>query len=125
MNALAPISPKLGNLIPLLGSDKDGEVVAAARAICRTLRGSGLDLHDLAELVRKASNPSHSGRQDEGPQDWERAIRWCLTHGSGRLAPKEWAFLNNVLTRVVVGTDLTPKQSKWLEDIVDRLGGPL
>jgi len=31
----------------LLGSDKPGEVVAAAAALCRALKSEGRDLHDL------------------------------------------------------------------------------
>jgi hypothetical protein len=48
---LAPISTKLANFIRLLASDKDGEVVAAARAMIRTLQGIGADVHDIAEYI--------------------------------------------------------------------------
>jgi hypothetical protein len=41
------IADKLGKLIPRLATDHDGEVVATAGAIERTLRSAGLDLHDL------------------------------------------------------------------------------
>jgi len=37
----------LSKLIPLLASDKDGEVVATAHAISRVLKASGCDWHDL------------------------------------------------------------------------------
>lgn len=37
----------------MLGSDRDGEVVAAAAALRRTLAGAGLDLHDLAAAVER------------------------------------------------------------------------
>jgi hypothetical protein len=53
MSALAPIADKLGKLIRLLGSDRDGEVVAAAQALQRTLKSAGADLHTLADLVEK------------------------------------------------------------------------
>ncbi len=39
---------KLSKLLPLLGSDKDGEVIAAARAINHALASEKFDLHDLA-----------------------------------------------------------------------------
>jgi hypothetical protein len=42
---------KLGKLIRLLGSGVDGEVVAAARALARTLESSGSNLHELASIV--------------------------------------------------------------------------
>ena len=48
MNALSPIDNKVAALIPRLASDKDGEVVATARAIGRQLNKAGSDWHDLA-----------------------------------------------------------------------------
>lgn len=42
---------KLKKLIPLLGSDQDGEALGAARAIGRTLDAAGLDFHALAACV--------------------------------------------------------------------------
>jgi hypothetical protein len=51
---LAPIAGKLANLIRRLGSDRDGEVVATARALIRTLEGAGSDLHELAERIENS-----------------------------------------------------------------------
>ena len=42
---------KIGKLIKMLSSSNDGEVVAAARAILRTLAQEGTDIHELAERV--------------------------------------------------------------------------
>ncbi|CAK7257723.1 MULTISPECIES: hypothetical protein [unclassified Shinella] len=45
---------KLGKLFPRLASDHDGEVVATARAIVRTLASAGATLHDItAEMQPK------------------------------------------------------------------------
>jgi hypothetical protein len=38
---LAPITAKLGKMIRMLASDCDGDVIAAVRAIKRTLRSEG------------------------------------------------------------------------------------
>jgi putative SOS response-associated peptidase YedK len=40
---------KLGKTIAMLGSDVDGDVSAAARAIVRMLKAEGCDIHDLGE----------------------------------------------------------------------------
>jgi hypothetical protein len=49
---VAPVLPaRLAKLLPLLGSDQPGEVVAAATALQRVLAGVGMDLVDLADLV--------------------------------------------------------------------------
>jgi hypothetical protein len=50
-DALAPIADKLKPLIRLLSSDHDGEVVAAARALNRTLKSAKLDIHVLADCI--------------------------------------------------------------------------
>lgn len=44
---------KLGKLIPRLASDHDGEVVATARAIVRSLGSAGADLHDVVSALDK------------------------------------------------------------------------
>lgn len=42
---------KLGKLFPRLASDHDGEVIATARAIIRTLQAAGSSLHDLGAAM--------------------------------------------------------------------------
>jgi hypothetical protein len=37
----------------MLASERDGEVVAAARAIVRTLKAAGADIHVLASASRR------------------------------------------------------------------------
>ena len=51
MSALAPLSPKLGKLIRLFGSDQEGEVLGAVRAAERMLMSAGLDWHALAAAL--------------------------------------------------------------------------
>jgi hypothetical protein len=50
---LAPITAKLCKMIRMLASDCDGDVIAAARAIKRTLRSEGLDIHELAKGIEE------------------------------------------------------------------------
>ena len=60
---LTTYSEKLAMCLRLLGSDQDGEVVAAVRALKRMLRSSGEDFHDLAARVEKpALNDARCGR---------------------------------------------------------------
>ena len=56
MTDLAPINGKLANLIRRLSSNSDGEVVATARALIRTLNSIGGDIHDLADRIEHSSN---------------------------------------------------------------------
>jgi hypothetical protein len=47
----------VAKIIPRLGSDHDGEVLASVAAIRRLLRTEHLDLHDLAVLIDVSSVP--------------------------------------------------------------------
>ena len=49
---------KLASSIRLLASDREGEVVAAARAAVRTLKAAGGDIHVLADLVEQTDGLS-------------------------------------------------------------------
>jgi hypothetical protein len=67
VNALAPVAEKLGNLIRLLSSDRDGEVGAALEAIKRTLKNANLSFHGLAtefvdDMVKRTA---HGGELTE------------------------------------------------------------
>jgi hypothetical protein len=53
---LATITGKLGRYVKLLASDKDGEVLAAARTIVRTLKTAGADIHVPAEHIEGRNN---------------------------------------------------------------------
>lgn len=52
----ADIATKLAKLLPRLGSEHDGEIVATVRAIGRTLSAAGLDWHALAAAVEAPSS---------------------------------------------------------------------
>lgn len=52
MNLQPATLDKLGKLFPRLASDHDGEVVATARAIIRTLESAGSSLHDLGGFMQ-------------------------------------------------------------------------
>jgi hypothetical protein len=43
----------LRKCIPLLASDKPGEVIAAAQAICKVVQGAGISLNDFAAAVTR------------------------------------------------------------------------
>ena len=68
---------KIGKLIKLLSSINDGEVVAAARAILRTLEAEGADIHELAERVegRKLSQAEMQTDLRQGVRDGKKPRR--------------------------------------------------
>jgi len=117
----APLTPqiveRLIKFILLLASPHDGEKIAACGAIMRTLSAAGLDLHALADVLKRAGDrpppdPPHDG---ESPQ---AAALWCLRAGGAGLSAKERRFLEDIAEAHYA---LSERQSAWLDAIVARL----
>jgi hypothetical protein len=107
MTALpATITPTLGKLIPLLGSDKSGEVVATAAAIGRVLEANGLDWHSLAAAVAPMVD-----------EDWRNTLAYCSRHAA-QLSAKENDFLK---TLTHWRGEPSERQLDWLEGIAAKL----
>lgn len=122
MSALAPIADKLGKLLRLLSSDRDGEVVAAARGIERTLKNAGLDIHALAAAVegdgarRDAGHSSGSGDR----LSWHAIACECAAKPNRLRDQKERDFVADMVRWTVRGGEPTEKQAKWLRSIYVR-----
>lgn len=140
---------KLGTFIRLLASDRDGEVVAAAHAIVRTLRSAGKDIHALAERVESAnggkltdaemrklydtgfqagmraveSRSTGEFHNVDGTPAWNEIALFCQRNDS-RLRDNERQFVNDMASRSV-WREPTEKQAKWLLSIFYRLGGKI
>ena len=121
MTALTPISDKLAILIPRLGSDRDGEIVATVKAIGRQLSKNGSDWHDLADRLT-APEPT---AEDDSPvvfSDYATAVEWLLATDCGDLTKREIEFLES-MRRILRRWPPRPKQAQWIEGLVERLGG--
>ena len=122
MTALTTIRPKLSKLIPLLGSDKAGEVVATAGAITRALKQAGADWHDLTAVLTGTKRP-----------DTIEPLRWCdlsqpeqagwLDRMLGsRLSPWEREFCTSINAQFSARQrPLSRKQIAILDRIIRRL----
>jgi hypothetical protein len=133
---------KLEKLIKMLSSDRDGEVVAAARAIKRTLDGAGSDIHEFAERIKGAKLSEadmqriyNAGLQDgkdaaavnkgfsdvAGPSWHEMAVH-CAEKADDRfLYPGEREFIDDMV-RWTARREPSEKQGRWLHKIYVRLG---
>jgi hypothetical protein len=105
------VAPTIGKLVRLLGSNRDGEVVAAVRALRRVLDGAGLDLHDLAQVIEV-------GDVDDDDGDGWRGMATRCSASPDAMSAQEQAFISNILRWR--GT-LSPKQEQWLQDIFERV----
>jgi hypothetical protein len=122
MNRFAQIWPRLRQLVLMLSSSQDGEVVNAARAIGRALQNVGADWHDLVAGLSGLSTsggPQPKGQHEthRDTRDWHVMHDACLRH-LNRLRPRELEF---VLSLKEWRGDLTEKQFVWLESIYARI----
>jgi hypothetical protein len=142
------LSARLGKYIRLLSSDRDGEVVAAVRALLRTLRAAGTDIHVLADSIGQANGKEYTEAQilkarelgiaegrrlereaqgapvfrninlDDEPTWHEIAVE-CAAHPD-RLYDGEKKFVKDMIRRTVHGGEPTEKQANWLRKIYAR-----
>jgi hypothetical protein len=107
---------RISQLVLLLSSPIDGEVVAAARAIGRVLTAESCDWHDLARGIRAAPAPASDANHWSG-WHWCSAAEWCARH-SEYLNEWEQDFIDNIL-----GWRRSPtqKQLDCLESIRQRI----
>lgn len=82
------IASMLCKLIPRLGSNHPGEVVATVAAIGRVLHSADLDWHDLAMAASQA-------RPKNGKDDWRDTLAFCAAH-LDRLNGREREFLRSL-----------------------------
>jgi hypothetical protein len=114
---------KLALLIPLLASDKDGEVIAAVTAIRKTLAGTGSDLHELARAISAPTQIVYKTvfREAERPAgEWAAKANYCNA-ARDALAPKEREFVADMAVRLQHMREPTEKQAAWLDAIFHRL----
>jgi hypothetical protein len=120
-NHPAQRASQIGKLLRLLlGTDKDGEAVAALTALKRALTASGLDHHALAAVIERGlSALSISPPVQRTTDDWRSTASFCRAHRDD-LTEREAIFIDNLLASY---RTLTPKQEKWLYDIEAKLRG--
>ncbi len=123
---LTQFAQKVAALIKLMSSDKDGEALAAARALVRLIEGRGRDVYAFADFVQAhLLEPRQQAPQRAAPAAWsvpsdaERAQRLAMAVTDGRkagpavtswreyaahLAPGDVAFLSALTLRPMLPT---------------------
>ena len=114
MSALpVPIADRVAKLLPMLGSNRDGETLSAVRAIGRTLSSAGREWHDLARSLA-AETPV---RRAEPTGDWRTLARFCLERSTS-LPLREQDFLVSLCRWRGCPTE---RQLDWLRSIYAKL----
>lgn len=133
MSALAQLDvDRLAKVLGRLGSDYDHEVVAAARAAEKLRKLSGMSWDEVLAAARagreRHEQPQPSARRsgtEPDPYSWSFSTRprdaafSILASHRQDLQRRDIDFLRNLAIR---SYDPTPRQLKWLNDIVGRLG---
>jgi hypothetical protein len=117
MSTLAPIADRLAKLVRMLTSDRDGEVVAAARSINRTLKSAGLDIHALAAAIEG----NGAGRTAPHEPAWHSVACECAARPERLWSDKERAFVADMVRWTQLGGVPSEKQAKWLRSIYVRV----
>ena len=144
----APIRDKLKMIVRMLSSDRDGEIVAAVRALNRTLQAAKLDIHALADSIGHANGKKFTeadaaeiykrgvevGRREvEKNQDirfrnidqsdeptWHEIACECQRHPDRLHDDREKQFVDHMVRRTVHGGKLSEKRENWLRKIYTR-----
>jgi hypothetical protein len=125
MNARAlthDFPPVISRLIPRLASPHDGEVVATARAIERTLKAQKLDWHDVAAALTAPAPPTQWDYEPSRTESQESSeIRSWLEAVAQEDWPNDWTagFIDNLLRRPSLDR-LSKKQLAVVNNIVSE-----
>lgn len=117
---------RIGQLIPRLASDQEGDVIGAARALHRVLSAEGRDFHDLARAA--SADPTivyrtvETRRSRETPDgEWLGKAKYCAARPDA-LRGKEAEFVADMAVRLQhIADGPTERQAAWLDTIYHRL----
>ena len=109
-------------LLLLLASDKDGEVCAAARQLCKRLARHGFDLHDLADALEGAGKVAELRRPSGAATCWQDVAEF-LADQADELSPRDREFVQSMRDLIRRGWTPTHKQAAWLRGLFARAGG--
>jgi hypothetical protein len=145
---------KIASLLRRLSSPSDGEVVAAVRALLRTLETAGSDIHALADQIEKPNGNGFDeakatkiwtaayaqGVQDtenrqhgsddflgtDGKPTWQ-AVALFLQRNKERLGPRCHEFIDKMAALTAWGDEREPteRQHKYMHSLFFQLGGKL
>jgi hypothetical protein len=141
------LEQRIAMVIRLLASDKDGEIIAAAHALKRTLASAGTDFNGLAHgienLGKGVSNEErkkiwdaavqHTENRLHGADDfidstgkptWQAVALFCQRNKQ-RLRPQTHEFVDKMASQTVWDQEPTEKQHKYLFALFLQLGGKI
>ena len=126
---LEPVLPRVRQLLTLLGSEHDGEVVAASRALICTLGTVGCDLHTLTAALLPAGGPFLI-RLGPAPS-WQQMSTAERADALDRLLREEWltrwerqlaVTVRRMLDRRQITVPISDRLVARLDELFDAAG---
>jgi hypothetical protein len=111
----------LGKMFGMLGSDHDGEVLAAVSAIKRRMDLCKVTFGDLANMIA-GENVSERIIYVERDSPLAEMAEVILENGRDALSPREKQFVEQMLSRFQVNPDfsMSDKQTNWFTSLHSR-----
>jgi hypothetical protein len=143
---------KIADLVRLLGSEYEGEILAAQSALKRLLASQDVGFNDLGNAIEKLASGGlaeaemkrlfdagyQKGVEDaerrrveaqtvlglhaDGSPDWEAVALRCQREKS-RIETKHHEFIDDMASRMTWGREPTERQGKYLLSIFRGIGG--
>jgi hypothetical protein len=137
MTSVAQIAERLAKLVRILSSED--EAAATARAIMKTLKSAGCDIHDLASAIETNGGKAFTEAQMQEiykevfadgqraaapkqykPQGWLEMVETCF-ESIDLLGARDQEFIRSVRARIRLGNEPSEKQQKWLKDCYQKV----
>jgi hypothetical protein len=109
----------LGKMVGMLGSDHDGEILAAVRSIRRLLESEKMTFGDLVVLV---TGGKVSAQSEVTRYDGLAGMAANILHNAARMKSHEIRFVQSIMTQATLNPHMrmTEKQAKWFSWLFDH-----
>jgi hypothetical protein len=144
---------RIADLVRLLGSESEGEVLNAHGALKRLLASRSVGFTDLGNAIEKLATGGldddqmrrlfHAGYQKgleeamrkqveaeaafglrpDGTPDWERIALYCQSEKGRLKEDRHRQFVDDMASRMTWSCEPTPKQATYLLSLFRQLGG--
>lgn len=109
----------LGKMVGMLGSDQDGEVLAAVRAIRRLLESEKMTFGDLVTII---SGGKVSAASEVTRYDGLAGMAANILRNAAKMKSHEIRFVQSIMTQATLNPymRMTEKQAKWFSWLFDH-----
>jgi hypothetical protein len=144
---------RIADLVRMLGSESEGEVLAAHGALKRLLKSQGVSFTDLGNGIEKlatggleeahmqrlfdagyarglndatrkqAEEQAVCGQRLDGSYDWEAIALYCQREKERLREDRQRQFVDDMASRLTWSREPTPKQATYLLSLFRQLGG--